>query len=153
MVMAIKIAPVIPPLSALASILFTSQEGNVISKAPKKLAAKTTKITVKNMLGIQCVDSQFAAFAPNAKATMVPTMVYKAIILKENTAVSLRAMALFLFRMKNETVIGIIGNTQGVSKAVNPLKKAKIKSPHMFSELSCDACPLKVLTSIFSFFR
>ena len=33
--------------------------------------------------------------------------------------------------VKKLTVIGIIGNTQGVSKAANPLKKDKMKMSHM----------------------
>ena len=65
MVIAINIGPVIPPLSACLSTLFTIELGNTISNAPKKLAANTMKITVKKILGIQCVLIQFAALAPN----------------------------------------------------------------------------------------
>ena len=44
---AIKKIPSKPPLSAPASLLFTSDEGNVISKAPRNDAANTIKIAKK----------------------------------------------------------------------------------------------------------
>ena len=43
-----------------------------------------------------------------------------------------------LFLVKKETVIGNIGNTQGVSTAINPPSNAKIKKPRNDSCLSVD---------------
>ncbi len=42
---------------------------------------------------------------------------------------SLNAIFLFLIRIKNETVIGIMGKTQGVSSAAKPLINAKMNNP------------------------
>ena len=64
-VKAMKKAPTYPPLSACASDLFTIQEGNTISKAPKKEAAKIIKITKKNTLGTQLVLNQLIKSGPN----------------------------------------------------------------------------------------
>jgi hypothetical protein len=52
-----KKIPAMPPFSLFASLLFTNQDGSVISKAPKNDAAKTIKTTKKRMFGIQCVAS------------------------------------------------------------------------------------------------
>ena len=57
-VSAMKKTPTIPPLSALLSLLFTSQLGIVISNAPKNDAAKIMKTRKKITFGIQCVASQ-----------------------------------------------------------------------------------------------
>ena len=62
-------------------------------------------------------------------------------------AASRKAIFLLLFLIKNETVIGIIGNTQGVSNAVSPLKKARINNPMKPSLFSSLAMPLKVLAA------
>jgi hypothetical protein len=50
---AIKKIPTKPPLSAPSSLLLTSDEGNVISNAPRNDAAKIIKITKKIRFGIQ----------------------------------------------------------------------------------------------------
>ena len=69
-VKAIKKIPIKPPLSAPASLLLTSDEGNVISNAPRNDAAKTMKMTKKIRLGIQCVPIALkispATFVPKA---------------------------------------------------------------------------------------
>ena len=49
-VSAIKKIPIIPPLFDAESALFIHELGKVISKAPKKLMAKTTKMIKKNTL-------------------------------------------------------------------------------------------------------
>ena len=59
-------------------------------------------------------------------------------------AASRNAILRLLFLMKNETVMGIMGNTQGVSKAVNPLTNAKMNNPKNPLLCSSLACPLKV---------
>ena len=55
---AIKKIPARPPLSEFLSLLFTSEDGRVISNAPKKDAAKTMNTMKKMMFGSQCVASQ-----------------------------------------------------------------------------------------------
>ena len=80
-VKAIKKMPVNPPLSACWSALFTIQLGKTISNAPKKEAAKITKIKKKKILGNQCVDNQLAAAGPAITATKVPIITYIPIIL------------------------------------------------------------------------
>ena len=62
-------------------------------------------------------------------------------------AASRNAIFLLLFLIKNETVIGIIGNTQGVSNAVSPLKKARINNPMKPSLFSSPAMPLNVFAA------
>ena len=65
-VRAMKKIPARPALSDLASLLFTSEEGRVISNAPKKEAANTMN-TMKNMMfGSQCVASQLKMSAVTA---------------------------------------------------------------------------------------
>ena len=71
-VKAIKNTPIKPPLSDLASTVFTKFEGNTISKAPKKEIPKTMKMAKNNTLGIQCVLKKFAKLAPAKKAKSVP---------------------------------------------------------------------------------
>lgn len=50
--------------SALLSTALLHEEGNVISKAPKKLAANTSNIRQKKMLNTAFVDRAFRALAP-----------------------------------------------------------------------------------------
>ena len=53
-----KNMPPRPPLSEFLSEELTHLEGSVISKAPKKEAAKTMKMVKNRRLGSQCVASQ-----------------------------------------------------------------------------------------------
>ncbi len=53
-----KNTPRRPPLPLLESVLVVHFEGSVISKAPKKEAAKTMKITKKMIFGSQWVLNQ-----------------------------------------------------------------------------------------------
>ena len=67
-----KKIPIIPPLSALESALFTQEFGILISNAPKNETAKTTKIKKNTILNVGFVDISFNAFAPNVAVTTVP---------------------------------------------------------------------------------
>ena len=55
---AMKKMPARPPLSEFLSLLFTNDDGRVISNAPKNDAANTMNTMKKMMLGSQCVASQ-----------------------------------------------------------------------------------------------
>jgi len=63
-VSAIKNAPIIPPWSALASVLFTRLLGSTISNNPKKERANTKKRMKKRRLGIQWVLSKVPTLGP-----------------------------------------------------------------------------------------
>ncbi|MNT04426.1 hypothetical protein D3C72_1390020 [compost metagenome] len=69
---AIKKSPTRPPLSDLASILLTKELGNVISKAPKKDAAKTTNNRKNRKLNTPFVDKAFNASEPKAIVIIIP---------------------------------------------------------------------------------
>ena len=66
----------------------------------------------------------------------------------EKMAASRKAIFLLLFLMKNETVMGIIGNTQGVSNAVRPLRNAKMNKPMKPLLCSWFSWPLNVLMAM-----
>ena len=69
---AINKIPIIPPLSACLSILFTQEFGNIISNAPRNDAAKTTNKTKKIKLNHTLVDNLFNASAPKIPVTARP---------------------------------------------------------------------------------
>ena len=71
-VKAMKKIPTIPPLLEASSALFTQLEGNVISKAPKKLAAKTTNRAKNARLNHGLVAILFKLSAPNMRLTARP---------------------------------------------------------------------------------
>ena len=117
-----KNRPTKPPLSALLSLLLTSHPGSVISNAPKNDAAKTMNTRKKITFGIQCVASQLkiSAVMASPPTSFVIRMitaigsVYSATMHTPYKAAIRRPRARFpLPFRKNDTVIGIIGNTQG----------------------------------------
>ncbi len=63
-VSAIKKAPVIPPLSAFESVLFTRLPGKIISNAPKNDSAKTKNNIKNSKFGIQWVLKIFPVLGP-----------------------------------------------------------------------------------------
>ena len=65
-VRAMKNTPTKPPLSALASLLLTSELGNTISNAPRNDAANIMNVKKNMILGIQWVDSQLNMSAVTA---------------------------------------------------------------------------------------
>ena len=58
--------------SALLSTAAPQDEGSVISKPPKKLAAKTRSIRKKRMLNTALVERSLSALAPNMVVMMRP---------------------------------------------------------------------------------
>ena len=74
-VKAIKKIPSSPPLSLLASILFTKREGNTISKAPKNENAKTSNIRKKKRLNHTLVLIACNASIPNITVNRMPRVV------------------------------------------------------------------------------
>src|SRR6056297_632268 len=120
-----------PPLSTCLSALLANPEGRTISKSPKKEAANVRKSRKNNELGSQWVPRVVVKSAPAlVSETMMPTLVYRMMIDKPN----IRALITPLNRlgdscMKKETVIGIIGKTQGVNIPANPKTTDNRKNP------------------------
>ena len=135
------------PLSALV----VQDDGNVISNAPKNEAANIIKITKKMMLGSQCVASQLKMSAVTAE----PPTAHVRPMIRHIGTVYRRTMKMPYIRAlnrpfagvslcfrKNDTVIGTIGNTHGVSSIRNPQRIASRMSPQMLLEpLSAAAVP------------
>ena len=69
---AIKKIPARPPLLAFSSALFPQEEGRVISNAPRKDIANTTKSTKNAKLNQTLVDKALSAPAPKMAVTTVP---------------------------------------------------------------------------------
>ena len=118
------------PFRLLPSSAFVVQDdGNVISNAPKKDAAKIMNITKKRMLGSQCVASQLKMSAvtvapPSAHVRPIimhiGTVYNRTMKMPYISALNLPAAGESDCFRKNDTVIGTIGNTQGVSNIRNP---------------------------------
>ena len=70
---AIKNIPIIPPLSAFESALFTHLFGKRISNAPMNEKAKITNRTKKKILNHGFVDISLRTEAPNTAVTTVPS--------------------------------------------------------------------------------
>ena len=121
-VSAIKKAPIIPPLSAFASALFTKLPGKTNSKAPKKDIAKTRNNRKKSRFGIQCVLKILPALGPKMPNEKSAPNKVKIITIEKPKKMPflIDFPRLLLPCIKNETVIGIIGNTQGVKIAAKP---------------------------------
>jgi hypothetical protein len=60
--------------SALLSTALLHEDGNVISNAPKKLAANTNNIKQKKILNKAFVESAFKALAPNIAVISKPNI-------------------------------------------------------------------------------
>ena len=69
---AMKKIPKIPPLSDAWSALFCHELGSIISKAPRKESANTTKSIKKMMLNQTFVDNALSAEGPKIVVTIVP---------------------------------------------------------------------------------
>ena len=69
---AIKNNPIKPPLSDLASILFTHELGKLISKAPKNDIANTTNSTKNRKLKMPLLANSFKASDPKIKVIKIP---------------------------------------------------------------------------------
>src|SRR5690554_3756494 len=130
-VSAMKNAPTSPPFSALESVLLTRLLGSKISNAPKKETAKIKNSKKNSRLGIQCVLNIFPTLGPNSpNVNSAPNR--EKISTMENPKKSPLRIAFARFSlpcMKKETIIGIIGKTQGVKIAAKPASAdIKIKS-------------------------
>jgi hypothetical protein len=131
-VSAIKKAPINPPLSAFESVLLTKLLGRTISNTPKNDIAKTMNRVKNNKLGIQCVLKMLPTFGPKIPIeNNAPSNVkMNTIDNPKKIPVQIDLALLSLPRIKNETVIGIIGNTQGVNTAANPANAEINKKSH-----------------------
>ena len=132
-VKAMKKTPTRPPRSAFLSLLLTREEGRVISKAPKKEAAKMRKTAKKMRLGSQWVANQLNISA----VTAAPPIRRVRPIIKQMGSVYSRTMKRPYIKAlkrpaageadplrKKDTVIGTIGKTQGVSSMASPQRMA-----------------------------
>src|SRR6056297_1036565 len=122
-----------PPLSTCRSDLFANPEGKTISNIPKNEAANAINNAKKIVLGIQWVLSVVVKSAPAlVSETIKPTLVYKTTI--EIPKIKALTMELNLEDcpcIKNDTVIGIIGKTHGVSTPAKPRTNARKNIPHI----------------------
>ena len=128
---------------ALLSTALVHLEGRTISKPPRNDAPKTTRSRKKNMLNTAFVDSAFRADAPKRSVTARPstrymTMIDSPYVIASRTPFFLSSLARL---RKKLTVIGMIGHTQGVSRAMNPPR-----SPSM-NIFRSDASPSSLLLS------
>ena len=138
---AIKKMPTNPPLSPCASILFTNEDGNTISNAPKKDAAKTNNNIKITKLNPALVANVFSAPPPQMAEMPSPNVTKITIIDKAyKTAFSFPFAFVLLLLRKKLTFIGINGNTQGVKSAAKPHKNPVNRIDHQ-------ALPSKVVSS------
>ena len=77
------------------------------------------------------VERAFRESAPKTEVTTVPSNTYKNTMdTPKRIAFRMPTAFVLLCFVKKLTVIGIIGKTQGVSKAAKPAKKLKINKVH-----------------------
>ena len=108
----------------LSTALF-QEDGRVISKPPRKEAPKTMSIRKKKMLKMALVDMALSADAPKIAVTASPRARYITMI---DTPYIIAALFPPPFFRKKLTVIGMIGHTQGVSRARSPPRKPRRKT-------------------------
>ena len=124
-VRAIKNGASRPPLSACSSDLLIHFSGILISNRPKKLREKMRKMMKKSRLGTQWVPIKYSASGPKIRVRMAPnTANRKTMENPKNQAWRREARLLSVEFMKKFTVIGIMGNTQGVNIVRMPPSRA-----------------------------
>ena len=102
-------------LQAVLQFLLTHTQVNVL-------------ITSANMLNMAFVDSAFRALGPARVVITTPILTYITIIDRPYVRESLMPFDLSFERLRKKlTVMGIIGHTQGVKRAMNPPRKLVIK--------------------------
>jgi hypothetical protein len=124
-VSAIKKIPNRPPDEDFLSTLVTRLLGKLISKRPRNHKAKKTNIIKNTILGSQWVAIQLANSGPPIKDTSVPNKVNITMMhIPKKRALKMPFFLLALSFVKNVTVIGIMGYTQGVNSASTPARNA-----------------------------
>ena len=114
--------------SALASTLLDHDAGRRISNHPKNDRAKITNSRNNPTLTTALVDSAFSVLAPKMAVTNSPSARYITTMLIPYVTASRMAFPRDWFRFRKKlTVIGIIGQMQGISTASNPPRKPKRK--------------------------
>ena len=114
-----------PPFEARSSLV-RRLEGSEISKAPNRLSAKTRNTSATNPFTQTFEPSCTTPNGPRMAVAARPSSENSTTIPSENSAASPTLFpreAAGLFR-KYETVIGIIGKTQGVNSAARPIPNA-----------------------------
>src|SRR5690606_23704817 len=128
---AIKNRPIKPFPSDFASILLTKELGSVISNAPKKDAAKATKIKKKAKLKTPLVERALSASEPKVIVISIPNATYIMIMNKPyNSAWDIPLLLDPPFLVKKLTVSGTIGNIQGIKNAAKPPSNPAKKIAH-----------------------
>ena len=123
----------------LSTALF-QEDGRVISKPPRKETPNAKSIRKKKMLKMALVDMALSADAPKTAVTASPSARYITIMdipyiiaslipFAERTTFPFPLSSLLALFRKKLTAIGIIGQTQGVSKAMRPPRKPRRKMP------------------------
>ena len=145
-----KNIPPSPPLSEFLSAELVHLEGRVISNAPRNDAAKTMNMTKNRRFGSQCVASQLkmslVTVAP-PRMRVRPMMmdigtVYSKTMNSPYIAARKRPRDLFSDPLrKNDTVIGTMGNTHGVSSEASPQRMASMISAQSVPSVSAAAEP------------
>ena len=130
---------------ALLSSAVDQESGRVISNRPKNESAKTTNKRKKKIFTTALVLSSFSADAPKRIVTNRPKPTYKIMMLRPYKMAS-RLPPPFL--RKNDTVIGMIGHTQGVKMANRPPRKPKMKIHMSDKTVSEDTMPPQHVGSI-----
>ena len=106
------------------------------------------------MLKMALVDMAFSADAPKIAVTASPSARYITIMdipyiiaslipFAERTTFPLPLSSLLALFKKKLTVIGIIGHTQGVSKAMRPPRKPRRKIDHRLAAPNPDPSPAR----------
>src|SRR5580698_11403701 len=112
-------------------------EGRVISKAPSKLKAKAQNTTAMNPLTQGLEASCETPKGPTAAVTPNPRAQNSVTMPSENTTACRIPPR---WPRKKETVMGIIGNTQGVKTDSRPMPNAvRRKGPRASADLAGEA--------------
>jgi hypothetical protein len=129
-VSAMKNMPPIPDVADFRSVPVLQRDGSVISNNPKKDRANTTSITKNRMLTTALVARALRALAPKSRVMSNPNATYTAIIDKPYVTASVIALLREDERFRKKlTVMGMTGQTHGVSNAISPPMKLVRNSP------------------------
>ena len=122
--------PAEPPRFDSAFSFVNRLLGSVISKAPNRLNPNTRKTKAIRLLTHGLEPSFTTANGPSAAVNPKPIAVNKSMIPRQNTSACRTACPRvgFPWFRKNDMVIGIIGNTQGVKMEASPKPKASSRN-------------------------
>ena len=125
---------------ALRSTALFQDDGRVISKPPRKEAPNAKSIRKKKMLKMALVDMALSADAPKMAVTASPRARY---ITMMDIPYIIAAPFPPPFLRKKLTVIGMIGHTHGVRRAMRPPRKPRKKIDHRLAATNPDPSPAR----------